>query len=115
MYSPQSKLLTTLLSPSIVNAFLIGIGTSIGGGGICAITCGSSYRFYFEIQEAKDICHSAAFSSPDAIRCNEASMSVVFASFIHELSSILSSILEVVFSVSAVIVLSSLDELEEIV
>ena len=37
-YSPQSKYLTTLLSPSTDNAFLMGIETSIGGGGIFTIT-----------------------------------------------------------------------------
>ena len=75
---------------------------SIGGGGISAITHGSSYGFNLEIWEAKDIYPSAAFCSPEAIQFNEASMSVAFVSFIHKLSSILSSIIEVaVFSFSS--------------
>ena len=115
LYSPQSKCSMTLFSPSNVNAFLIGIGTSIQGGGICAITCGNSYKFNFKIWEAKDIYPSAAFCNPKAIQCNEASMSVAFASVIQELSSMFYSILEVEFSVSAVIVLSSLYDSEEIV
>ena len=41
-YSPWSKSLITLLSPSNVNAFQKGIGRSMGGGGICVITWGSS-------------------------------------------------------------------------
>ena len=93
----------TFLSPSIVTDFLIGIGTSIGGRGICAITYSSSYGFNLEIWEAKDIYPSVAFCSPEAIRCKEASMSIAFVSAIHVLSSKLSSIQEVEFSVSAVV------------
>ena len=37
-YSPWMMGLTTLLSPSTNKAFQIGIGTSIGGGGIWATT-----------------------------------------------------------------------------
>ena len=58
---------------------------------------------------------SAALCSSVAIQCNEASIFVALVSFVHELSSILSSILEVEFSVSTVIFLSSLDESDEIV
>ena len=53
-YSPQSMWFMTFSSPSIVKAFLIIIGTSIGGGGICATICGSSYGSSLCIQEAKD-------------------------------------------------------------
>ena len=59
-YSPQSMWFMTFSSPSIVKAFLINIGTSIGGGGICAIICGSSYGSNLCIQEAKDKYSSAA-------------------------------------------------------
>ena len=58
---------------------------------------------------------SAALCRLVAIQCNEVSISIALVSFIHELSSILSSILDIEFSVSAVIVLSSLDKSDEIV
>ena len=67
------------------------------------------------IWEAKDIYPLAVLCSPEAIQSNEASLSVALVSFIHELSSILSYILEIESSVSAVIVLSSLEESDEIV
>ena len=49
----------TLSSPSIDKAFLINIGTSNRGGGICAIICGSSYGSTLCIEEAKDKYPSA--------------------------------------------------------
>ena len=79
-------------------------------GGICAITCGSSYGFNLDIWEAKVIYPSAAFCNPEAIRCNEASISVESVSHTQDLSSIL----EVESSGSAVMVLSSLEESEEL-
>ena len=103
--------MTALSSPSIDSAFLIGICTSIGGGGICAITCGSSYGFNLEIWEAKVSYPSAAFCKPEAIQCNDASISIESVSHAQDLSSKL----DVESSGSAFMVLSSLEESEEIV
>ena len=63
----------------------------------------------------QDIYPSAAFCKSEAMQYNEDSMSVVSVSFTQVSFSSLSSILEVDSSGSAVIVLSSLEESEDIV
>ena len=57
----------TFFSSLIVSAFLMGIGTGIGGGGICVIICGISEVSKLCICEARVIYAPAALCRPDAI------------------------------------------------
>ena len=100
-----------MLSPSTNKAFLIGIGTSIEGGGIWAITWGSSYGATLDIWEASVRYPSAALWSPKAIWWRAASIPLESASYWHGVSSKLEA---AELSLSAVTVISSLDSsLEE--